>query len=92
MVGAWSKLIPSSPRKYQFEPTSNMAGPWLAGIVSGGAVPSRSAADAGQAATVSPAQARNLRTFIGNSGIASAVAKENGGASGETEGEYLMIV
>jgi hypothetical protein len=33
-----------------------------------------------------------LRTFIGNSGIASAVAKENGGASGETEGEYLMIV
>ena len=44
---------------YQFEPTSNAVGAWLAGIDSGGAVPSRSAAAAGAAATVSPAQARD---------------------------------
>jgi hypothetical protein len=83
MVGASSKLIPRSPRMYQLEPTSNVVGPWLAGIDSGGAVPSRSAAEAGQAAAVSPAQASNLRTFIGNPRIAPAVAR-NGDASGES--------
>jgi hypothetical protein len=71
MVGASSKLIPRSPRMYQLEPASNTVVPWLAGVVSGGAVPNRSAAEAGQAATVSPAQARDLRTFIGHPRIAA---------------------
>jgi hypothetical protein len=48
-----------------------MVEPWVAGIVSGGAVPNRSAAEAGHAATVSPAQARDVRTFIGHPGIAA---------------------
>ena len=69
-VGASSKLTPRSPRMYQFEPTSNIVCPWLAGIVGGGALP-RSAAAAGHAAMVSPAQARNLRTFISHPRIAA---------------------
>ena len=75
MVGASSKLTPRSPRRYQLEPASNTVGPWLAGIVSGGAVPNRSAAEAGEAATVSPAQARDKRTFIGHPRIAAPTQK-----------------
>jgi len=71
-LGVRSKLIPRSPRMYQLEPTSKVAGPWLAGMDGGGAVPSRSAASAGEAAAVSPAQAREKRTFIGNPRIAAA--------------------
>src|SRR5271157_1140807 len=70
-VGALSKLIPRSPRTYQLEPTSNAVGPWVAGYVSGGAVPNKSAAEAGAAATVSPAQARDKKTFIGHPRIAT---------------------
>ena len=75
-VGASSKLIPRSPRKYQFEPTSNVVGPWIAGMVNGGAVPNRSAAAAGAAAAVSPAQARDMRTFIGHPRIAAPTNEE----------------
>jgi hypothetical protein len=57
------------------EPASNKVGAWLAGIVSGGAVPNRSAAKDGETAAVSPAQAREKRTFIGHPRIAKAVAR-----------------
>jgi hypothetical protein len=50
-----------------------MVGPWLSGAVSGGDVPSRSAAEAGAAATARPAQARDMRTFIGHPGIAASL-------------------
>jgi hypothetical protein len=70
-LGAWSKLIPRSPRTYQFVPSSNAVGPWLAGRVSGGDVPNRSAAEAG-AATIAPAQARDNRSFIGHPRIAAS--------------------
>ncbi len=69
-LGARSKLIPRSPRTYQLEPTSKANGDWLAGIESGGAEPSRSAAEAG-AATIAAAQARENRTFIGHPRIAA---------------------
>jgi hypothetical protein len=71
MAGASSKLIPRSPWMYQLEAASNTIGAWLAGIDSGGAVPNRSAAAACEAATVSPAQARDLRTFISHPRIAA---------------------
>jgi hypothetical protein len=59
-LGAWSKLTRRSPRRYQFVPSSNAVGAWLAGMV-----PNRSAAEAG-AATIAPAQARDNRSFIGH--------------------------
>jgi hypothetical protein len=70
-LGARSKLIPRSPRTYQFVPTSNAVA-WLPGMVSGGDVPNRSAAEAG-AATIAPAQARDNRTFIGHPRIAASM-------------------
>src|SRR5271167_133807 len=62
-LGERSKLIPRSPRTYQLEPTSKASGPWVAGRVSGAAVPNRSAAEAG-AATIAAAQARDNRKRI----------------------------
>jgi hypothetical protein len=72
-LGALSKLIPRSPRTYQFVPTSNIEA-WLPGMVSGGDVPNRSAAEAG-AATIAPAQARDNSTFIGHPRIAASTGR-----------------
>src|SRR5262249_36786324 len=73
IVGELSKAAPTSPRMYQLEPTSIAVGPWVAGYDNGGAVPNKSAADAGNAATVSPATARENRIFIGYPRIAVPV-------------------
>ena len=83
MLGARSKLIPRSPRTYQFEPTSNIEA-WLAGMVSGGDVPNRSAAEAG-AATIAAAQARDNRTFIGHPRIAASTRGDASGHSGDQD-------
>jgi hypothetical protein len=83
--GALSKLIPRSARRYQFEPTSNTVGLWLAGMVSGGAVPNRSAAEAGIAAAATPTKARDNKTFIGHPRIAHVDARY-GDASGNSGG------
>ena len=90
-LGAWSKLIPRSPRTYQFVPTSNAVGPWLAGRVSGGDVPNRSAAEAGSAATIAPAQARDNRSFIGHPRIAAST-QDTATLSGVMEINTLNLV
>ena len=70
-VGERSKATPRSPRTYQFVPSSNMVGDWLPGMLIGGAVPKRSAAEAGAVSAASPAQARENGSFIGHPRIAA---------------------
>jgi len=67
-----------------------MVGAWLPGMVSGGDVPNKSAAEAG-AATARPAQARDNRTFIGHPRIA-APARDAATLHGYSGGQYLIIV
>jgi hypothetical protein len=67
-----------------------MVGAWLAGMVSGGDVPNKSAAEAG-AATARPAQARDNRTFIGHPRIAAST-RDGRRFKGHFGGEYLNIV
>jgi hypothetical protein len=90
-LGARSKLIPRSPRTYQFEPTSNAIGLWLAGMLSGGAVPNRSAAEAGNVAVARPTTARDDRTFIGHPRIACVDARY-GDASGNSGDQDLILI
>jgi hypothetical protein len=90
MLGARSKLTPTSPRTYQFEPDSKISGLEGAGRVGGGAVPKRSAAEAG-AATIAAAQARDMRTFIGHPRIATS-ARDTATLSRYSGDQDLILV
>src|ERR1700677_2609223 len=69
-VAALSKLAPTSPRIYQFEPIST-AGLSAGALIGGAAVPNRSAAYVGVDASARPARAAAANVFIGSILIAA---------------------
>jgi len=81
-VGALSRLKPTSPRIYQFVPTST-AGPSEDGMAIGGAaVPNRSAAWVGVVARTRPARAAAVIFFIGSIPIPAFRSNASNGQDG----------